>query len=212
MEETKIIQYLGYIKEKRNTYVVFECPSCKNHITTRKSIIKKNKFLMCQRCSHNKLKQENPLSRTKLYNVWASFKDRCFNEKSKPYKNYGGRGISVYKKWVNDFKAFYDWSIENGYKEGLSIDRINNDGNYEPSNCRWADWNTQAINKQRISIRNTSGYVGVSYYSKRRTFVASVTINGTTKKIFENKDAYIVAKYREEYIISNNIIARMNFD
>ena len=212
MEETKIIQYLGYIKEKRNSYAIFECPSCKKHITTRKSIIKNNKFIMCQKCTHSKLKQENPLSRTKLYNVWASFKNRCSNEKSKPYKNYGGRGIIVCDEWKNDFKLFYDWAFANGYKEGLSIDRIDNDGNYEPSNCRWTNWSEQALNKQRISRRNTSGYVGVSYYSKRRTFTASVTVEGITKKVFEGKDAYIVAKYREEYIINNNIIARMNFN
>ena len=76
---------------------------------------------------------------------WLQITDRCYREKCKSYKNYGGRGIEVCNEWRSDYKAFYDWSMANGYKEEqtaggvniLSIDRINNDGNYEPSNCRW---------------------------------------------------------------------------
>jgi len=72
-----------------------------------------------------------------LYRKWYHIKTRCYNPKSDSYYRYGGRGIKVCEEWLNDFKAFYDWSISNGWQEGLEIDRIDNDGNYEPINCRY---------------------------------------------------------------------------
>ena len=86
---------------------------------------------------------------TKLYEVWKTMKQRCLNPNHKSYHNYGGRGIIVCDEWKNNYQAFYEWSMNNGYKEGLSIDRINNDGNYEPSNCRWADRITQCNNTRQ---------------------------------------------------------------
>lgn len=85
------------------------------------------------------------LSGTKLFMVWDGIKKRT---KDKSNKNYGGRGISICSEWENDFKSFYDWSMENGYSEGLQIDRINNDGNYEPSNCRWVTPRKNCMNKR----------------------------------------------------------------
>ena len=84
---------------------------------------------------------------TKLYMVWDSMRSRCFTVSNKDYESYGGRGITVCNEW-NDFSAFREWALTNGYKEGLSIDRIDNDGNYEPSNCRWATAHEQRINQR----------------------------------------------------------------
>lgn len=85
---------------------------------------------------------------TKLYSVWSHFKGRCYNLNDHKYSNYGGRGIEVCDEWRNNFQAFYDWSINNGYKEGLTIDRIDVDGDYEPNNCRWVDQKTQQNNRR----------------------------------------------------------------
>ena len=93
---------------------------------------------------------------SKLYKVWSTMKDRCNNPNNKGYSNYGGRNVKVCDEW-NDYDNFYAWSIENGYDESLSLDRINNDGNYEPSNCRWSTRREQNENKRNNHLETING-------------------------------------------------------
>lgn len=85
-----------------------------------------------------------------IYIAWKNIRQRCMNPRCKPYKNYGGRGIMVCPEWEN-FETFLEWSLNNGYRAGLDIDRINNNGNYEPSNCRWVT-RRENLNNRRNTI------------------------------------------------------------
>lgn len=109
----------------------------------------------CKKCRH--IWSKHYLSGNPLYYVWNGIKQRCSNLNASEYENYGGRGISICDEWKNDFKSFYDWAILNGYQRGLSIDRINANGNYEPSNCRWTTMKVQQSNKRTNTIILFSG-------------------------------------------------------
>lgn len=102
------------------------------------------------------------LAETKIYSVWEGMKARCYNKNSTHYHNYGGRGIKVCDEWKNDPCAFVSWAIDSGYKEGLTLDRIDVNGNYSPQNCRWATRKEQSRN-MRKSIMTTLNGITKSY-------------------------------------------------
>ena len=98
----------------------------------------------------------------KLHQIWSGMKSRCKYKSDKSYKDYGGRGISVSEEWDTSFIAFYEWSLKNGYKIGLCLDRIDNNGNYSPQNCQWVTRGYNgSVGKRRKRKDNTSGYTGI---------------------------------------------------
>lgn len=113
------------------------------------------------------------MKHTRLYNTWCNIKQRCYGIDCKNYKNYGARGIKVCDEWLNDFMCFYNWAMDNGYNNELTIDRVDVNGNYEPSNCRWATMTEQANNKTtnhyvlykgaKMTVKQLSDKYGIAY-------------------------------------------------
>lgn len=116
-------------------------------------------------CGCNKIMiTSHKKSQSNLYRRWCKIKERCYNKYCCNYKNYGQRGIKMCNEWRDDFMAFYEWAINNGYYKTLTIDRIDVNGNYEPNNCRWVDMATQQNN---------------------RTNTVYITCNGKTQSVME---------------------------
>ena len=203
------MMYATKNSKKKKRFGVYKCGFCGEEFRTQINNVKSGETKSCG-CYRKRLlkeiKSKHNLSNTKLYRVWADIKNRTLNLKNVEYINYGGRGITICDEWKNDFKSFYDWSISNGYEEnkGLSIDRIDNDGNYCPENCRWTTKAIQARN-QRIHKNNTSGYKGVCFVKDRNKYVSYICVN--KKQIYlghfltpvEASIAY------NNYIIENNL-------
>ena len=127
----------------------------------------------------------------RLYKIWSGMKDRCYNKNNPEFCNYGGREIIVCQQWLDDFINFKDWALENGYSEKLTIDRIDNNGNYSPENCRWADRFMQGNNKRNCIFISYKGKTQTLAQWSRETGINRTTLKYrysqgyTTEKIFK---------------------------
>lgn len=133
--------------------------SCGSLVRVRKDSLKDGNTKSCGHIVATNHHITHGQSNTKLYHVWATMKNRCVNEKDKNYHHYGGRGITYVPEWEK-YEAFHTWAMENGYKEGLTIDRIDNDGPYAPWNCRWVDMKVQNSNHRERKLNIQVNYMG----------------------------------------------------
>jgi hypothetical protein len=117
-------------------------------------LIEKSRERAIKNIKHN-------LSRHPLCKVWTGMKERCYNKKCVAFLNYGGRGIKICDNWVNDLISFYNWAILNGWEKGLEIDRIDVNGNYEPSNCRFVSSFENSRNKRNNILISFNGEVKI---------------------------------------------------
>lgn len=157
---------------------------------------KENPNCGCSRKTHGE-------SYSPLYRVWVNMKSRCNNPNAQYYSEYGGRNITYCKEWEN-YENFSNWAKENGYQKGLELDRIDNNRNYSPENCRFTTRYISQRNK-RSHKNSSSQYVGVSYVASRERWYASIKVNNSNKTIGIYKTELEAAKAREEYINSHNL-------
>lgn len=108
-------------------------------------------------CRMKERAKTHGMTNTRLYGIWTGIKDRCYNSKNEHYNRYGERGIVMCDEWNNDFMNFYNWATANGYRNNLTIDRIDNDKGYEPFNCRWTTMQTQGTNKSNNVLIEING-------------------------------------------------------
>ena len=206
-----LIEDLGRIFPTKNSkqktrFGIYKCGFCGTKFRADTYNIKNGSTKSCgcyRKRRASETQKTHGLQNTRIYNIWTCMKNRVFNVKYKRYIDYGGRGITICEEWL-DVQNFYNWAITNGYSGELSIDRIDNDGNYCPENCRWTTQTIQCRNK-RIYKNNTSRYRGVCYNKGNNKYVAYIIVNkkqihlGTFKTTVEGAVAY------NNYIIENNL-------
>lgn len=207
-KELILLKDLGMIYPNQNSkrkrrYGLFKC-FCGNEFKATSQHIKSGhtKSCGCLNIKHN-------FTNHKLYNTWYLMIYRCTNPKSKNYKNYGDRGITVCERW-NNFISFLQ-DMENSYKDNLTLDRIDVNGNYEPLNCRWANKTTQNRNTRILQINNTSGYRGVYFNKKSNSWKSQISINNRQRSLGYFKTALDGALAYDNYIIKHNLEHTKNF-
>ena len=147
----KLIKDLGtrLIKGTWVRYAIFKCPECLQEVERVMKSGLKQKSCGCK----GEKNYKHGETKTKLHNVWKDIKQRILNSNNASYKNYGGRGITLCNEWL-EFIPFRDWAINNGYAEGLQINRIKNEFGYEPSNCNFVPAKENARNRRGQKIKN----------------------------------------------------------
>lgn len=191
-------------KEKNRKYYILECEDCKEDFKRRSD---SPNLIKCKKCTNKKSKTSHGMAYTKIYTTWQNVLQRCYNPKKDRYEKYGGRGISVCDEWRYDFIAFNNWAKDNGYSDDLSIDRVNVNGNYEPSNCRWTNRNIQQANRN-IQSNNKTGYIGI--YRDKGKFVCKIQFKNELLYKFVKDDLDEAVDLRDDYIIANNLPHTLN--
>ena len=137
----------------------------------------------------NKNHLTHGLRKHRLYRIWSNIKTRCYNVNDPHYERWGAKGITVCDEWRNDFKAFYDWSMTNGYSDELTIDRINTNGNYEPTNCRWVTLAENNRNKNRVKYITFNGKTQTIGQWTKELGLGKETIRERLKRGYSDSEA-----------------------
>lgn len=203
----ELIRELGRVLRgnQKRTLGLYRCPTCGKEITCVMYDVKKHNQQQCKECHgyvHGK-------SKDRLYETYKNIVNRCTKPTCATYNYYGGRGITLCDAW-EDINVFLDWAYKNGYADGLSIDRIDNDLGYSPDNCRWVSKTTQARNTRRIMSTNTSGYRGVSWNKSSGVWVAGIYLNNKRKYLGSFTTPLEAAKAYDNYVITNALEHTIN--
>ncbi|HFW6576154.1 TPA: hypothetical protein ACICD0_001386 [Campylobacter jejuni] len=166
----------------QKTKVLVRCKCGKEYYINPQSLFRKNNIKECYKCSvKTRVKGKgliiNKLRQHPVYSMLDHIKQRCYNKNCKAYKYYGAIGIDVCEEWRNDYYSFCKWAEDNGYKKGLSIDRIDPNKGYYPDNCRFIPLKEQRENKHK-QVNNTSGHTGISFAKNINKWHSYVNVDG----------------------------------
>ena len=189
--------------QKGHRYALFSCSNCKNSFTARISHVKAT---LISTCGCLTVRHFHGKSTTRLYHIWEAVIQRCTNLKHPKYTNYGGRGITVDSEWLL-FTNFETWALSNGYKDDLTLDRVNVNSNYTSSNCRWATKATQQANRRKQS--STYKYIGIEK-QKNGKFSVRICHIGIRTTIGVYDTEYDAALARDIYILKHNLPHTLN--
>lgn len=146
----KVLEFAGM---KDNRWAIWRCQCyCGNIVNVSSNDLRSGHTKSCG-CFH----RNQGRAKCRIWRCWNNMKARCYNPNNKSYKYYGGKGVKICEEWKNDFWKFWDWSVDNGYADNLTIDRIDSDGDYKPENCRWVTMYEQNLNKGNTAYINYEG-------------------------------------------------------
>lgn len=199
---------MGFPTEKskqRVRYGLYQCQYCGKEFRTAMSHVRYGNTRSCGCISiSGGASIVHGLSGHPLYKVFMGVKARCTHSENPRYEAYGGRGISICNEWNDDFLTFYTWAINNGYTKGLSLDRIDVDGNYEPDNCRFTTPLIQSQNIRPIKKANKSGYKGVSWNKQHNKYEVRIRYLGKKLHLGLFEDPLEGAKAYQRFVLENN--------
>lgn len=192
---------------KTDRHLKWECLcACGNTTVVRSSNLTGRHTISCG-CAQKESVTTHGGRKTRLYQTWTNMRRRCTDPKSKDYKNYGALGITYIPGW-DDFSTFQTWAHNTGYKDHLTLDRKRVEGNYEPDNCQWSDWSTQASN-QRKEPNKSSKYLGVT--QRRNRWEASIKRFKETHCIGVYDTEIEAAQARDNYVKAMQWPHKLNF-
>lgn len=197
------VESVIYYDTRRRARVVCHC-DCGEIVDVYLSALNSGRLKSCG-CFRRDTAHEHAIDRntihngtgTRLFRIWTGLRQRCHNTRSKVYKDYGGRGITVCPEWET-FIPFRDWALANGYREDLSLDRLDNDGPYSPGNCRWATVAEQNLNKRNNTLVEYEGQLIPIAEAARLSGINHQTISDRHRRGITGPDLYRPASSRHD--------------
>lgn len=207
------VKVLNYSHKNKHGKKVYECECllCGANFETMGTLLRTGRTKSCG-CLSRKLASErfktHGMSDDPFYKKWKGIKSRCRDKSYHAYGRYGGRGVEVCDNWSDDFMNFYN-DMKDTYFEGAELDRIDNDGDYSPENCRWVTHKENSNNRSKYL--NKSGYTGVHYRESKKRYESNVCINRVPKHIGTYYSLKEAVNGRKEFIIEYNANYNTNY-
>ena len=206
-----LIEDLGMLfpsetSKRKARFGLYKC-HCGKEFKSQVGNVKRKNVYSCG-CYQKKVRTKHGLCKHPLFNIWNGMVQRTSNPKNPKFLHYGNRGIKACERWL-DVNNFIE-DMYQSYQKGLTIDRKDNNGNYEMYNCRWATKATQQRNTRLIHAHNTSGYRGVSFYKNRNTWASSIHANGKNNHLGYFNTPLEAAKAYDSYVIEHNLEHTIN--